>query len=235
MTVETIQAQDGGIRHLVATPSAGDVRGGVIVIQEGFGLTGHISSSLERLAADGWTAVAPALYQRFGSPVFDYADPEGATAAMGRLVGDEVDGDVDDAADILVERGVPPERHAIVGFCLGGTVAFHTAVRGTVAAAVSFYGGGIRQGRFGQPCLLDQAAQLKSPWLGLYGDQDPYIPVDDVEALRAIVTGSVAEAEIVRYPQAGHGFTSFDRADYDEVAAEDAWRRCSDWLIAHVP
>jgi carboxymethylenebutenolidase len=108
-------------------------------------------------------------------------------------------------------------------------------VRGTVAAAVSFYGGGIRQGRFGQPCLLDQAAQLKSPWLGMYGDQDPYIPVADVEALRAIVTGCDAEADIVRYPQVGHGFTSFDRADYDEGAAEDAWRRSLDWLSTRVP
>lgn len=234
MTVETIKARDGVIRHLVAAPSGGAVRGGVIVVQEGFGLTGHIASSLERLAADGWVAVAPALYYRFGAPVFGYTDPEGATAAMGRLVGDEVDGDVDLAAELLIERGVPKERHAIAGFCLGGTVAFHTAVRGTVAAAVSFYGGGIRLGRFGQPCLLDQAPQLTSPWLGLYGDRDPYIASADVEALRAVVSGCDADADIVRYPTAGHGFTSFDRADYDEVAAEDAWAQCLSWLRAHV-
>ncbi|MEI7548029.1 MAG: dienelactone hydrolase family protein [Actinomycetota bacterium] len=218
----------------MAAPSTGAVRGGVIVVQEGFGLTGHISSSLERLAADGWIAVAPALYHRFGSPVFDYSDPTGATAAMGRLAGDEVDSDVDVSADILVERGVPRTRQTIIGFCLGGTVAFHTAVRGTVAAAVSFYGGGIRLGRFGQPCLLDQAPGLKSPWLGLYGDQDPYIASADVEALRDVVAQTAAKAEIARYPTAGHGFTSFDRADYDADAAADAWRRCLDWLRAHV-
>ncbi len=117
---------------------------------------------------------------------------------------------------------------------MGGTVAFVTATMRAVGAAVTFYGGGVAQGRFGFPSLLDLAPSLQAPWLGLYGDADQGIPVDEVEALRRATGGAPGPAEIVRYPDAGHGFNCDDRAAYDEGAATDAWRRTLAWFGAHL-
>jgi len=70
---------------------------------------------------------------------------------------------------------------------MGGTVAFYAATLGIVGAAASFYGGGVETGRFGLAPLLELASDLKSAWIGLYGDLDKGIPVEQVEALRAAV------------------------------------------------
>ena len=80
----------------------------------------------------------------------------------------------------------PTTQIGIVGFCFGGRVTFLVALRRALGAAVGFYGGGIVTARFPQfPPLVDEAASLQTPWLGLFGDQDASIPVDDVEQLRA--------------------------------------------------
>jgi carboxymethylenebutenolidase len=73
------------------------------------------------------------------------------------------------------------------------------------------------------------------PWLGLFGDQDASIPVDDVERLRAVLAGAAAPTEIVRYPDAGHGFHCDRRADYVEGDARDAWARTLAWFGTYLP
>ena len=130
--------------------------------------------------------------------------------------------------------GIPPERTAVVGFCMGGSVAFYAATLRPLGAAVTFYGGGVTTGRFGLPPLVDLADSLATPWLGLYGDTDQSIPVADVEALRERVARAPVEAEIVRYAEAGHGFHCDERpAAYVPGAAQDAWRRTLGWLERH--
>jgi carboxymethylenebutenolidase len=114
---------------------------------------------------------------------------------------------------------------------MGGTVAFFAATQWHLGAAVTFYGGGISQGRFGFPSLLDIAPELQTPWLGLYGDRDQGIPVDEVESLRRVVAKAPVPTEIVRYPQAVHGFNNNDRPDaYHEPSAKDAWARTLAWF-----
>ena len=104
-------------------------------------------------------------------------------------------------------------RIGVVGFCMGGTVALITAVeRG--GAAVTFYGGGVTEGRFGFPPLVDLAPRLRAPWLGLYGDLDQGISVDQVEALRAAAATAATKIEVVRYADAGHGFHCDQRASF---------------------
>jgi carboxymethylenebutenolidase len=78
------------------------------------------------------------------------------------------------------------------------------------------------------------APQLLAPWLGLFGDRDQGIPVDQVEALRAAASRAEVATEIVRYPDAGHGFHSDGRSSYDRPSAIDAWRRTIDWLNSHL-
>lgn len=99
---------------------------------------------------------------------------------------------------------------------------------------MTFYGGGVSQGRFGMPPLVELAAELKTPWLGLFGDADQSIPVDDVEALRAAVAAAPVATEIVRYPDADHGFHCDARSSYHEASAKDGWQRTLDWFGSHL-
>ncbi|WP_328811938.1 dienelactone hydrolase family protein [Rhodococcus sp. NBC_00297] len=213
----------------------GPIRGGVVVVQEAFGVTDHIAEVCGRFASAGWIAVAPHLFHRAGDPVVSYDDMGTAMDLIGALKAEEIDQDVDAAFDELAGYGYGPSGCAIVGFCMGGTVAFETAVRRPLGAAATFYGGGIREGRFGYPPLLDGATALRTPWHGFFGDLDTGIPVDDVDSLNAAVTDAQVDTRIARYPDAEHGFHCNDRpAVYNERAAYDAWSRTLDWFDLHV-
>lgn len=204
--------------------------GGIVVVQEAFGLTDHIIDVCDRVAAAGYLAVAPALFHRTGAPVLEYGHLEEVMPHMQALRAEDVLADVDDAFD-----RIGPLTKGIVGFCMGGTVALHVAVQRSIGATVSFYGGGVATGRFGFPSMVDAAPALQSPWLGLFGDLDKGIPVDDVERLRAVLDGVPVEAEIVRYPDAQHGFHCDDRPEvFDAPAAADAWARTLAFFERHL-
>ncbi len=235
MAEEIVLVSDGGdMPTYVATPE-GAARGGIVVVQEAFGVTAHLQGVCRRLAEAGYTAVAPALFHRVGSPVLDYGDFEAVRPAMMSLTAGGIETDLDAAFAELTNRGFGSARTGIVGFCMGGTVAMFAATQWPLGAAVTFYGGGVAQGRFGFPSLLDIAAELRSPWLGLYGERDQGIPVDEVEALRRVVAAAQVPTEIVRYPEAGHGFNCDDRPDaFHEPSATDAWRRTLAWFDEHL-
>jgi carboxymethylenebutenolidase len=212
----------------------GDPKGGIVVIQEAFGVNDHIEDVAARFAACGWLAVAPHLYHRSGDPRFGYDDITVVRQHMGQLTADGVLADVDAALDHLAAAGVGPGATGIVGFCMGGTVALAVAARRDVGAAVTFYGGGVTQGRFGFRPLVEEAEDLRAPWLGLYGDRDTGIPVEEVERLREAAAASGQPTEIVRYPEAGHGFHCDARSSYHEPSARDAWDRTLAWFDRHL-
>lgn len=217
----------------VSLPSTSAV-GGVIVLQEAFGVTAHIRSLLFRLRDDGYVAVAPHLFESIGDPEIPYDEPRAAIAAAGTVERGRLLGDVDASLDLLARTGIPPERVALVGFCMGGSAALAVACHRDVGAAVTFYGGGVTSGRFGFGPLLEEVHGLRAPWLGLYGDLDESIPVSDVELLRSALSSSPHEAEIVRYPLAGHGFHCDARDSYERDSALDAWGRTTEWLRRHL-
>jgi carboxymethylenebutenolidase len=143
--------------------------------------------------------------------------------------------DISAAFDYLEQKRFALSRDGVVGFCMGGTVAFYAATSHTVGAAVTFYGGGVAEGRFGLPPLVELAANLKTPWLGLYGDLDKSISTEEVERLREAVQVAPVKSEIVRYPDADHGFNCDDRqAVFNPTAAADAWQRMLAWFDRHV-
>jgi carboxymethylenebutenolidase len=226
----TLATADGDMPTYVAAHD-GDARGGIVVVQEAFGVTTHIQSICRRLAQAGYTAIAPALFHRVGSPVLDYGDFDSVRPAMMSLTAGGIEADLDAAFAELQRRGFSDASTGIVGFCMGGTVALFAGTQWHLAAAVTFYGGGVSQGRFGFPSLLDVAPELQTPWLGLYGDLDQGISVDEVESLRRVVAAAAVSTEIVRYPDAGHGFNCDDRPDaYHEASATDAWGRTLAWF-----
>jgi carboxymethylenebutenolidase len=212
----------------------GAPKGGIVVIQEAFGVNDHIEDVARRFAAEGWLAVAPHLFHRSGDPKLGYGDMSAVMPQLQKLTAEGVMADVDAALDHLAGAGIPLGKTGIVGFCMGGTVALVTAARRDLGAAVTFYGGGVTEGRFGFGPLVEEATRLRAPWLGLYGDLDQGIPVDGVEQLRAAAASSGQETELVRYPEAGHGFHCDQRESYEAKSAQDAWARTLAWFDGHL-
>jgi carboxymethylenebutenolidase len=207
----------------------------LIVLQEGFGVNDHIRRVADRYVNEGFFVVAPHLYHRSGSPEIPYDDVEQAKALMSTLTETGLTNDLCATTDFLATLGFTPASIGVVGFCMGGSVALFAATLGTVGAAVSFYGGGIATGRMGLGPLVDVAAHLRSPWLGLYGDLDTGIPVEEVEALRAVTDRLEVVTEIVRYPLAGHGFHCDARpAAYNVDATNDADVRVREFFDARL-
>jgi carboxymethylenebutenolidase len=236
MSTETVSLStpDGDMPAYVATPD-GEVAGGVLVVQEAFGLTSHIESICRRLADAGHVAVAPAYFHRSGgSPVFSYGDMEAIGPVMMALTAEGIRADTDAGLAHLASLGHSGTQVGVVGFCMGGSVTLVAAVDHALGAAVTFYGGGVTQGRFGFDPLVDQAPRLQTPWLGLFGDLDQGIPIDDVEALRAAAATAEVDTEVIRYPEAGHGFNCDDRDAYHAPSATDAWARTLDWFAGHL-
>ena len=195
-------------RPCPSTSRAARRRRGVVVIQEAFGVNDHIEDVCRRFADEGYLAVAPHLFHRTGDPKLSYDEAVRAEVMehMGALTADNILTDVDEALAYLGEAGIADSNTGVVGFCMGGTVTLAVATMRDVGAGVTFYGGGVTAGRFGFPALVELAPQLRAPWLGLFGDLDQGIPVDDVEQLRAAAATAAVPTEVVRYPDAGHGF-----------------------------
>jgi carboxymethylenebutenolidase len=209
---------------------SGEPKGGIVVIQEAFGVNDHIEDVCHRFAAEGWHAVAPHLFWRTGDPALGYGDMTAVAPHFQALRADQILADVDVGLDHLDAAGFESGRVGVVGFCLGGTVALVTAVERTVGASVTFYGGGVAAGRFGFLPLIELAPGLGAPWLGLFGDQDHGIPVEEVEQLRAAADRATPPTEVVRYPEAGHGFHCDRRDSYHQPSADDAWQRTLAWF-----
>jgi carboxymethylenebutenolidase len=233
-TTLQLDTPDGSMPTFEARPD-GPAKGGIVVIQEAFGVTRHIEEVAERLAGSGWHALAPALFHRQGSPVLAYDDFTAVLPLMGALTAGGISADVAAALAHLDQAGHPAERQGIVGFCMGGSVAFYAAVEQAIGAAVTYYGGGIAEGRFGYPSQVEAAGGLRTAWLGLYGDEDQGIPPEQVEALRGAAKAAPVPTEVVRYAEGKHGFNCNDRPDaYDAQIATDAWGRALAWFDAHI-
>lgn len=231
----TLDTVDGPMRLYEAIPD-GQAKGAVVVIMEAFGVNDHIEDVTRRAAAAGYHAVAPDLFHRAGGGVAPYDDFGKVMELFSGVTDDTLLVDVDAAIAHLRDAGFEDSRIGIVGFCFGGRVAFLVAARRAIGAAVTFYGGAIvSPSRLPFPPLIDEAKTLKTPWLGIFGDRDQGIPVEDVEKLRAELdrTNPVPH-EILRY-DADHGFHCDGRpAVYDEAAAKDAWSRTLDWFGRHL-
>jgi carboxymethylenebutenolidase len=232
-TIE-LETSDGGMPLYESVPDHEPGRA-VIVVQEAFGVNAHIESICDRLAAVGYRAVAPHVFHRSGGGTAPYDDFSKVMPHFERLTDDAFVVDTGTTIRYLNDLGFDDRSIGTVGFCMGGRVTFLESIEFSLGAAVGFYGGGIVEGRFPQfPALIDRVPEMNTPWLGLFGDQDGSIPVDQVERLRVALADAPVECEVVRYADADHGFNCDARSSYEPACAADAWSRTLAWFQRHL-
>jgi carboxymethylenebutenolidase len=205
----------------VAQPE-GTPKAAIVVIQEIFGVNNHIRSVADRFAAEGYLAVAPALFDRY-EPGFE-ADYDAEGMQRGIAIAQKLNMDwtqADTLAAVAYARDEYKTKVAVVGFCLGGSVAWMAAAFMPVSAAVGYYGGYIAKFKDLQP---------KAPILLHFGAKDTHIPQSDVAAIQA----AHPEVPIYVYEGADHGFNCDARASYNEEAAKQAWGRTLAFLGEHL-
>jgi len=204
----------------------------VLVVQEIFGVTPHMQDICRRFAAIGYLAIAPELYARQGD-VSGLVDHTQIREVVARVPDAQVMSDLDAAVAWAEACGVgDTSRLGLTGFCWGGRIAWlYAAHSDRRKTAVAWYGRVESAPTPLQPrSPLDVAGDLRCPVLGLYGAQDASIPVESVERMR-IAAGE--RAEIVIYPDAGHGFFADYRPSYQPAAARDGWQRMLNWFEKH--
>jgi len=204
-----LKAADGHeLDAYVALPK-GPVKGGVVVVQEIFGVTDHVKRVAEQYAARGYKAVAPAMFDRVARNLtVPYTDIQQGLEHMRQLKWPNTLADLAAAANEIRGPGVA----AVVGFCWGGTVAHVAASDLDIDAAVSYYGGGVAK-------MLDK--KPRCPILYHFGDQDHSIPMPDVEKIKNAYPKSTLHV----YRGAGHGFSCDERASFSARDAQLAFER----------
>ena len=213
----TLTAADGQKLGAYRADPAGVAKGGVVVIQEIFGVNHHIRSVCDRVAAAGYAAVAPALFDRI-EPGFESGySPGEISAAMRFVENPDFEAFLRDTSAAIGElKSAGPV--SIMGFCLGGTVAFAAACNlEGLSSAVCYYGGFIAK-------MADQ--KPKVPTLMHFGALDAHIPLSDVEIIRQ----KRPDCDIHVYQGADHGFHCDERGSYNKDAATLAWHRSLDWI-----
>jgi carboxymethylenebutenolidase len=215
-----LKAADGHtLDAYVAEPSA-KARGAVVVIQEIFGVNSHIKAVADGFAADGYLAIAPALFDRVQRRYeTGYSQPEvqAGRDVRGKITNEQALADVQAAIDHVKGAG----NVGVVGYCWGGTIAWLAASRASgISAAVSYYGGGVPEAKDEKP---------RVPTMLHFGETDASIPVDKAKEVAAAHPG----VPTYFYP-AGHGFNCDHRASYNEPSAREARARTLEFLRKNV-
>ena len=215
-----LSAGDGHKFAAYRAEPAGKPRGGLIVVQEIFGVNSHIRSVADGYAADGYLAIAPAFFDRVERGLdigYTPADIERGRAFIPKMQWDTV---LKDAAAAL-QNIKPAGKFAVLGYCWGGTVAWISASRlaGT-SASVCYYGGGIA-GLIGE--------QPKCPVMFHWGETDHAIPLAD--AKRVAAAHPTAQSFIYA---AGHGFNCDQRGSFNAESAKTARSRSLEFLRKHI-
>ena len=226
-----VPAESGAMPGFLARPIEAGSHSAVVVVMEAFGLNGHIKSVAERIAREGYVTLAPDLYYREKDSVVGYDNLPDAIRLMTSLYDDKIAKDMAGAlAHLQQQPFVRGDRIGVTGFCMGGRITFLTAcLNSAVKAAVPFYGGGIgsviQPGEKTPKAPLEYADRLSAPMLLFFGENDPFIPLDEVERIKSRLAQLKKEAEVIVYPGAPHGFFCNERDSYRKDAAADAWGR----------
>lgn len=226
-----IPVGDAAMAGYLARPAEGGPYPAVLVWMEIFGINSHIRDVTERVAREGYVALAPDFFHRT-HPGLDLGytdeDMQKGFEPYGQLHADSMLADARAAIAWLRARDdVRGDRLGAMGFCVGGHMTYLCACETDIAAAASFYGGGIAapEGFGGAESTLARTPKIRGRILCLLGDNDDYIPADHVEAIEHALEKAEIRHDVEVYPGVGHGFFCDQRESYDEKSAADAWAK----------
>ena len=215
-----LTASDGVTIDAYKADPVGKPRGGIVVVQEIFGVNPHIRRVADGFAAEGYVAIAPALFDRMKPGIELGYTPEDIGQAMTLLNG------IDQKAALLdVQAAIKAAQEGgkvgVVGYCWGGTLAFAAAAElDGVSAAVGYYGGGIAK-------ILDKSPKV--PLMLHFGELDAHIPMSDIEAIKR----ALPAVPVYTY-KADHGFNCDARGSYDKASAVAALEKTLAFFHQHV-
>jgi carboxymethylenebutenolidase len=227
----TLEVADGtAMNAYIARPAEEGTFPGMLVFQEAFGVNAHIRDITERVAREGYVAIAPELFHRT-APGFEgsYTDIESAMPHLQAIKEGSAVQDIRAAYDWLkADAQVAADRLASIGFCMGGRMSFLADSSLPLKAAISFYGGGI------VPAYLPRAVNLAAPILFFWGGLDKHIPAEQIGTLVNELKRLGKTYVNVEVSDADHGFFCDARASYHPVAATLAWTLALKFLDVYV-
>ncbi|WP_257167760.1 dienelactone hydrolase family protein [Bradyrhizobium sp. SRS-191] len=216
-----LTASDGFQLGAYKADPAGTPKGALVVIQEIFGVNHHIRNVCDRLAAEGYVAIAPAIFDRVEPDFTSGYSPDEIAVARKFVANPDWQAFLRDTqAAIDAVKAVGPV--GIIGFCLGGSIAYAAATKlAGLKAAVGYYGGAVVRFAEDKPTVPTQLH---------FGEKDTGIPLTDVETIKA----KRPDVEIFIYPGAQHGFGCDERGSYDKASADLAWTRSLAFFGTHL-
>ena len=242
ISTDKVQVQNGdlNIDAYLAMPNTSGKFPGVIVVQEIFGVNSHIRDITERLAKEGYVAIAPAIYQR-QAPGFETGytekDLEIGRKYKNQTKAEELISDIQATINYLYSLPqVKPGGVGTIGFCFGGHVTYLVATLEDIKATASFYGAGIVNScpGGGEPTIT-HTKDIKGTLYGFFGTEDPLIPNEQVDEIEAELKKQNIPHQIFRYGGATHGFMCDRRGSYNPEAAQDAWTKVLDLFSQKLP
>jgi carboxymethylenebutenolidase len=233
--------QDQDMATYVSFPTGtGGPYPAIIVIQEAFGVNHHIQKVCDQFAKEGYVAYAPALFHRsHPNPMLGYGENEAAVRGryMGALNDEEIVHDINVTIDYIHRNPrTQGQRIGIVGFCVGGRIAYLAATScPDLSAAVCYYPGRVLI-PFGEgnKAPIDLTGNIKIPVMGNFGGKDQNPSPADVQKIDAALTAAKVSHDFKSYPDAGHGFHCDERASFNDAASKDAWQRTVSFFNRHV-
>jgi len=208
----TLTASDGFKLGAYRADPAAAPKAAIVVIQEIFGVNSHIRNICDRLANEGYVAIAPAIFDRIEPDFQSGYSPDEVAVARKFVANPDWSAmlrDTQAAIDTVKDVG----QVGIIGFCLGGSIAYAAATKlSDLRAAVGYYGGAVVRFADDKPTVPTQLH---------FGEKDTGIPLSDVETIKA----KRPEVEVFVYPGAQHGFGCDERASYDKASSDLAWQR----------
>jgi carboxymethylenebutenolidase len=232
---ETLTVDGASMRTFVARPTDAAAAGsapGILVIQHAGGVDQFVQGMARRLAAAGFVAAAPELYHRQDPP------PDEPLQRMEQLRDAQVIADSDAVLDYLDAAADGPTARpvAVLGFCMGGRVAYLLAAASDrLRAAVAFYGGNTRVAWGEGPAPFERLGEIGCPVLGFFGGRDSNPSPEDRDAIDAELTRHGVEHRLHSFAGAGHGYMDFTNpARYHSDAAADSWPLTLEFLGQHL-
>lgn len=231
MRTEAVSCGDAGSMSLFVWEPAGRRVGSVLLIQEIFGVGPYIRAVAERLAAAGWLVGAPDVFWRFAPNWASNHTEDGIGASMQMVQQLDFPQATTDCvaafstlASLAATAGTP-KAPAVMGYCLGGTLAFSVAAEGEPSCCVSYYGSGV-------PSMLGMLEQVTCPTLFHFGNNDAFIPNAGVDALSDAIAGT--DRFTLNVEDAGHAFDNHESEMFwNADAAKSAWAKTMSFLVEH--